>query len=149
LRNPSDQPQARSFPPDSACGKALPLALPFPCTFVGVREPGRFVWQHRPGYSLERGGPFPSAGGGGVHFPALSTEKSVPYGSKRNVLAPGPWQSTRKKLGVGRGRMDLTGNSDKCKYFQIRRLFPGFRIKANRRIDRIATIGEPPLDPGH
>ena len=35
-------------------------------------------------------------------FSALSTEKSVLYGSKRNVLAPGPWQSTRKKLGVGK-----------------------------------------------
>ena len=34
---------------------------------------------------------FPPERAGGI-FPALSTEKSAPYDSKRAGLAPGPWK---------------------------------------------------------
>ena len=39
-----------------------------------------------------------------MYLPALSREKSAPYGVKGNVLAPGPWQSG-KKLGIGKNSM--------------------------------------------
>jgi len=37
-----------------------------------------------------------------VLLPALSSEKSPPYGVKRIALPPGPWQSHMRKLGGGK-----------------------------------------------
>jgi len=59
---------------------------------VWARGPGRNAPEASAGLPLgpKDRGPFPQEEAGGI-FPALATEISPPYDSKRSGLAPGPW----------------------------------------------------------
>ena len=94
-------------PPIQCAGKSfLPLGSST-APWSRPRSQGDSRRQHRLGYFLKRGEPFPSAAGGGAFLPASSSEKSAPYGAKQIALASGPSQSHIKKLGVS-GSFSLT-----------------------------------------
>ena len=65
---------------------------------VGARGPERNAPEASVGLPPGRGNQslFPPEEAGGI-FPALSTEKSAPYDSKRAGLAPGPWKHLAPK----------------------------------------------------
>ena len=82
--------------------KALPLALALPLHLR--RGPGgrTFPLAALAEMFLGKWNAFSSGGGGGVYLPASSTEKPAPHAARGNVLPLGPWQSSIKKLGIGK-----------------------------------------------